>query len=284
MMEEQEVVSEEQVEEVKDVVEEQPAETVDNEIIERATRQGWVPKEKFRGDPEQWRDAETFVRRADEIMPILKETNKRLEKKLSTLEEQLARQSEMVSKMADIQNKYTDTSYKTQIERIKEKKLEAVRNGDEDAFRRLEEQEEKIEKPPVFEKPKEAPQLTPTQQAELNEWFRDNSDWYGKDQELTEYAAFISDKMVQEKKALPPIEFVEAVKDRVKKTFPHKFEKRRVQDVDDTNFRGSGYESAGKKKGWNDLPEDAKNQCIKMTKEIPGFTKDKYIKEYFGEE
>jgi len=273
---------EEQIDENVDEPVEEPA--VEQAVIDRARRQGWVPKEEFRGDPGRWIDANVFVQRADEIMPILKETNRRLETKLTALEERLAKQSDMVTKMVDIQNKYTDTSYKTQIQRIKERKLEAVRTGDEELFQKLEEQEAQIEKPPVFEKPAEQSPITPTQQQELNAWFKANDDWYGKDKDLTDYAMFISDKMVkQEGSTLQPIEFVEEVKARVKKAFPHKFEKKRVQDVDDTSVRGSGAYSTGTKKGWNDLPEEAKNQCIKMTKEIPGFTKEKYIKEYFEE-
>ena len=44
----------------------QPAETED-----KARRLGWVPKEEFKGDPENWRSADEFMARGEQLLPIV---------------------------------------------------------------------------------------------------------------------------------------------------------------------------------------------------------------------
>jgi hypothetical protein len=45
---------------------------------------GWTAKEKFRGDPERWVDAATFVKNGEESLPILRERLRTLERRTST--------------------------------------------------------------------------------------------------------------------------------------------------------------------------------------------------------
>lgn len=47
-----------------------------------ARKQGWVPIERYRGDPTEWVDADEFVKRGREINPILRANNERLEENL----------------------------------------------------------------------------------------------------------------------------------------------------------------------------------------------------------
>ena len=53
----------------------------DPTLEDRAAQMGWVPVDKFRGDPAHWVDAETFVKKGEEVMPILRANNRRLEEK-----------------------------------------------------------------------------------------------------------------------------------------------------------------------------------------------------------
>jgi hypothetical protein len=54
-----------------------------------ARQQGWMPQEEFKGDPDRWTDAETFVRRADEVLPILKKRDRILKQENETLKRDL---------------------------------------------------------------------------------------------------------------------------------------------------------------------------------------------------
>ena len=56
----------------------QPSEDFEGE----ARAQGWVPQEEFRGRENDWVDAETFVKRGREILPIVRKNNEKLLKEL----------------------------------------------------------------------------------------------------------------------------------------------------------------------------------------------------------
>lgn len=68
--------------------------SVDPQIEERARAVGWVPKEEFRGDETRWVDAQAFLHRAEEVMPILRKNNVELHSKLSATEQRLQRIAE----------------------------------------------------------------------------------------------------------------------------------------------------------------------------------------------
>ncbi|MDE2106523.1 MAG: hypothetical protein KGL39_55425, partial [Patescibacteria group bacterium] len=63
----------------------------DQTVEERAGAMGWVPQEKFRGDPEKWVDAETFVQRGEQVMPILKHNNEKLQAEIASLKGELGK-------------------------------------------------------------------------------------------------------------------------------------------------------------------------------------------------
>ena len=52
----------------------------ETEISARAM--GWRPQDEFGGDPERWVDADTFVARGEQVMPLLKAQNKKLRQEM----------------------------------------------------------------------------------------------------------------------------------------------------------------------------------------------------------
>ena len=62
---------------------------VSSEILYEAESQGWVPKERYRGNEADWVDANTFVKRGREILPILRKNNENLVRDLNNTREQL---------------------------------------------------------------------------------------------------------------------------------------------------------------------------------------------------
>src|SRR5687768_16654653 len=51
-------------------------------VEDKARRMGWRPRAEYGGDPTRWVDAETFVRRGDEILPFVQANNRKLEQAL----------------------------------------------------------------------------------------------------------------------------------------------------------------------------------------------------------
>jgi hypothetical protein len=63
-----------------------PGEQAPPDTEVRARTMGWVPKEEYKGNPDNWRDANEFVRRGEEILPIVQERNRDLTRRLTELE------------------------------------------------------------------------------------------------------------------------------------------------------------------------------------------------------
>ena len=59
-------------------------------IEQRAKDMGWAPREEWRGDPERWIDAEQFVHRGEEILPILRSTNRKLQDEVTALKNEVS--------------------------------------------------------------------------------------------------------------------------------------------------------------------------------------------------
>ena len=79
-------------------------------VEQEARTLGWVPQEEFKGDPNRWVDADTFVERGHTVMPILRKNNERLET--------------LVKQQAEELNKMKDAELKKLAEKARETKTE----------------------------------------------------------------------------------------------------------------------------------------------------------------
>jgi len=271
------------------VIEQQNQEQ-NTEVESRARIQGWVPKEEFRGDPARWIPAQDFVKRADEMMPILRSVNKKLEGQVSDLNRKLTDTQGMIEKMVKIQGKYSEDFYTSRISEIKAQKRKAAQDQDFDLYDRLEREEMTFAKPePIEVKPAQPNDgLNGSDAGETERWIEENRSWYGTDQEMTEFAEMIGDQMKNRRHRLATpgnaYAFCQEVKKRLQAAFPHKFSnpnRNRSSEMDESNLRGGETQTGGSGKGWNDLPGDARAQANKLIREIPGYTKEKYLKDYF---
>lgn len=242
----------------------------DNEIETRARHMGWSDKADFKGDPDKWVDAETFVKKGENIMPILKERNRALEAKVSEMER-------AVTELREFHSKSEERAYKRALEDIKAKRKEAIANGDADAFEQAETQMEELRD--SRQKAAEKPQ-TPALAPEFVEW-RAGNDWYGTDRTVTAYADSIGNFLLSDKPHLSadPKAFLKAVKEEVEKKFPEKFGNPRRSSG--PSVEGDSKALGGKRgKTFTDLPADAKAQCQRFERTIPGFTKEQYLKDF----
>ena len=277
------------MEEIEEIEEEiQEPQKPDPQIEERARMQGWAPKEEFRGDPANWRPADEFVKRADEMMPILKSVNKKYEAEITNLKGKLSETSKMVQKMANVQSKYSDDFYDAKKAEIRTKKRQAAEAQEWGQYEDLEQQEAKLSKPEKIEAetPGDNENQLESVHPEIQRWMGENSTWWGNDLQMTNYAMFIGEQMKNEQNPLaqPGNEyaFCEEVKRQVQQTFPTKFQNpnRDRTDFDESNLRGGDNDTGGGNT-WNDLPADAKKHCQKLMGEISGYTKEKYVKDYY---
>jgi len=89
-------------------------EGANDKIVEQAKEMGWVPKEEYRGDIKNWRDAGEFVERGEHILPIVQATVKKLKAELLTRDGEVASLKKAVESsqiaIKALQKSYTEST------------------------------------------------------------------------------------------------------------------------------------------------------------------------------
>lgn len=265
-------MSEEQVE-VSEVVENQgPSES---EV--KASRLGWVPKEEFKGDPEQWRDADAFLKRGEEIHGFLKADLDRLHTTISQKDKEIAEIRATMEEFRKFHNETEARAYKRAIEELKQLKVTAIEQGDgskvveiDDQIAQLKEAQQK----PVVQAKQEVDQVN----KEYLDWLPNNR-WYIEDRELQELADDFGDVVKKNNPNLVGKAFLDEVTKRVKRAAPDKFENPARSNSTVATSSDNRVAGGKKKKGYNDLPPEAKAACDKFVKQKL-MTQDQYLAEY----
>jgi hypothetical protein len=228
-----------------------------------ARKHGWRPKDEFKGEPARWTDAETFVKRADEVMPFLEKKTKAQQREIDDLKRTLKQFQA-----------YVTTADKRAMERataeIMARHEEAVETGDTAAAKKAIADLDKVKEDYA---PEQAEPLAYDPDTIMAEWTQ-NSPWYRIDDKKTAFANEQADLM---KKAelwpggLPA--WLEELDRRVERKFAQ-------PKPSATNTGGTRPGARGNSRGYNDLPPDAKRVCDRFTKTIPGFTKEQYVRDF----
>lgn len=257
------------------------------EIANRAQFYGWVPQEEFKGDKTKWVPADVFVKRAEEILPIARSMNRKLEADLTMTKKELAEMRKTVKAVIQAHKKAADGGYESQVAQIEKEQIEAVASADSEKWAQLEQAKKKLAKPEEipFEEKSVAGDANPV----VVQWKKDNP-WYDTDPELGTYADSVSNFISTRSPGLAAEDFLDRVKKEVEKRFPEKFgnqRRRHPPSVDHTDFGGGGDNGGGNgKKSYSDLPTDAKAACDETIKQIKAaggkMTREDYVRDYFA--
>lgn len=254
--------------ELADLAMNDEAQTGERDYEAEARKHGWRPKDEFKGDPARWTDAEQFVKRADEVMPFLEKKTKAQQREIDDLKRTLKQFQQ-----------YVTTADKRAMERataeIEARHTEAIETGDVAAAKKAVADLRQVEKdyaPPAEDMAE--PEYDPAQaRAELAEWV-EQSGWYGTDDVKTKYADTQANLMG------PAVEWEggqAAWLAELDKRVERKFAAPKPSAV---NAGGSRPGARGSARGFNDLPPEARRQCERFEKQIPGFTRAQYVKDY----
>lgn len=253
-------------------------------VEERAAQLGHIPREQWQGDPDAYVDAEEFLRRADNIMPILKANNRSLSEKLSKAQaETVALKStvdELKRTMKDFQSfqlESLQTALTQQRERLLAERKAARDEGDDNLVDDLNDRlaEVKVKEKEVQKSLDAAPEPTTPQPVpehpEFASWRAENP-WYGKDEERTELAEVYARQLIQTGKheGKTGRAFFDLVKSKVFKALPE--ESPTPTKVGGTRASGGASPSSGKT-GYESLPPEAKAQCDADAKRFVGENK-----------
>ncbi len=265
------------------------------DIETRARMMGHVPLEEFKGDPEKWIDAETFVKRAETELPIALGTIKTLERKLDRVEKRFTEVTDTLEQFG----KYHQTAleretaksaaeYQRGIEEATAQMRQAAEEGDVDAFDKAKAKSDALigEAAKLTEKSEAGPEGDgkPKIDPEINrQWVEDNS-WFVKEFKMHKFAKECGDFLAITQPALKQGEQLEEIVKMVKEEFPDYFgnpNRKKTPSVDSGDTAASpGRTTRGK--GYNDLPSEARTMCDSFCRDIKGYTKEKYLAQYNG--
>jgi hypothetical protein len=217
-----------------------------------ALKLGWVPKEKFRGNPERWVDAKAYVDRGNEVLPIVKAQLRKTEAEL----EEFKKTSAEWRTFSEAHTERQVNEWKAKYEEAVRDKSAALTQGDGEKFVEAEARQKQLE----AEKP-QPPKTEATKgpDPEFKAWLDENP-WYVSDRKKRLKADLIGADLVQD--GLRGRALYDAVKERLEEL---------EQDSTGTTRSGPqrGGRTAASTKGartYENLKPDYKDACDRFVK------------------
>ena len=232
-----------------------------------ARSMGWVPEDEWKGPVEKWVPADEFVRRGQEIMPILRQNNKQLKAELQALQransstaEQLRAVNASLKALQDNQALDAEANETARQEELLSDLKDAIR--EDDADRQADILKQLTAKPKARVESRVEPLSPPTVDPETQAFISENT-WYGQDLRRTALMNGIAAEMRQANSPLRGREFLEAVKAELDKTLGGGTPKRESKVESSRGGASSADHSSGAASRYGELPRDARSQCDK---------------------
>lgn len=242
------------------------------EVVSEAREMGWIPKEHFKGDPDKWTDAQTYLERVEHVLPLVKKSRDRLRVELEqtntrvlTLQQQIKEAQESMEGF----KVYHEEDAKRRVEaaksELRKQLVQAKKDGDVEAEVEITEAMAELRDPPKPTEKKEDPPpngVDPAFAAALEAWKADGNQWFGVDPEKTAYAQRQATFLNLYRKDLRGREFLDEVTKLVQDKYPDKNSRREAPSKVEGSRPGGHQQNGGK--SYADLPADAKAACDKQ--------------------
>ena len=263
---------------------------VSPEVQHEAESQGWVPKERFRGNESDWVDADTFVKRGREILPILRKNNENLIKDLQATKDQLKEFREAAEEFKKFQRESYERKaqeYESQIREIKESRAQAISDGDGQKVNALDDALDQAKE--NFKEAKQsvkdvvsAKDPEPTPEAidpGLQAWL-DRNTWFGQDKRLTGMVNGIGESLRLEFPLLKGQAFLNKLDEVLAEEFPNKFgEKKSPSSRVESGSGRAGRGNSSNAPSYDNLPSEAKAACDRFVKQKL-MTREQYVADF----
>jgi hypothetical protein len=262
---------------------------VSPEVQHEAESQGWVHKERFRGNESDWVDADTFVKRGREILPILRKNNENLIKDLQATKDQLKEFREAAEEFKKFQRDSYERKaqeYESQIQGIKESRAQAISDGDGQKVNALDDALDQAKE--NFKEAKQsvkdvvsAKDPEPTPEAidpGLQAWL-DRNTWFGQDKRLTGMVNGIGESLRLEFPLLKGQAFLDKLDEVLAEEFPNKFGKKQSPSSRVESGSGRQSRSGGNAQSYDNLPPEAKSACDRFVKQKL-MTREQYVADF----
>ena len=259
------------------------------EIQHEAESQGWVPKEKFRGNEADWVDADVFVKRGREILPILRKNNENLIKDLNATKEQLKEFRQAAEEFKQFQRETYErkvNEYELRIQEIKESRAQAISDGDGQKVNALDDAldlaKEEYKEAKQAVKDADVVKTPEPVQAEidpgLQAWL-DRNTWFGEDKRMTAVVNGIGESLRVEFPMLKGKPFLDKLDEVLAEEFPNKFGKKQSPSSRVESGSGRQSRSGGNAQSYDNLPSEAKSACDRFVKQKL-MTREQYVADF----
>ena len=272
--------------ESQEQVSQEPVDDSTPDDISKAREMGWLPKDKWRGNPDNWRSAKEFVKRGEDFLPIIKAERNRAQARVAELEfrmserdrefEDRIRRLDNVSRVAlQQQAMQIDQYYRSQMR-------QAVELGDGDRYDALERERaaqlgDLNRRSAEADRPQEqqedtGPQLDPEALRVAHQWVS-SKDWWNRDPAMTEAAKNYHGMLLQTHRHLTIEDNLAEVERFLEWKFPDQMGVRkpngngqRQQQTQQRQAHAPSVEGGARQpgsaqpraKGWNDVPPEAR--------------------------
>lgn len=242
-----------------------------DEAVElEALAMGWKPLSQFKGPKDKFVSAADYVERGKTIMPFLRKDLASAYKRIEGLEKAVANAVQHISK-AD------QRAYARARAELDAELEQAAANGDAATVKAVTKDIVDLEKETISKADK------PDEQAgspEFEAWKGEN-DWYGTDKALSAAFDALCGEVYEDGYRTPKAGLKEAMS-RLKEQFPAKFAKAENPNRKaPAAVEGAGTVTRRSGKTYADLPPEARQMCDEFVRDIKGFTREKYVKDYF---
>ena len=268
------------------------------DVQRQAEEMGWIPPSRFKGDPERFVDADVYIKRGEEVLPIVREQNKRLHAELNGVKQQaqqttaaLKAAQDAISQMEERHTVATQRAVEDAKRQVKAQLAAASEAGDHDGVAELTDKLVQMNavEPVVVKAPPPPEAFSPP--ADLVEWNADNP-WFGVSKRKTALALAIAQEFRDAGDMSTGRPFYEKVGAEVDKELGVQQPRGdKVEGARNGSGDGEGRTANGRK-GYASLPADARTACDAESRRFVGEGKkyktqqewrNRYAEIYFGE-
>lgn len=207
----------------------------DAAVEARAREMGWKPLAEYRGPPGKWQPAADFISRGENILPIVRDQNRRLTERIGKLEGEVtglrstaAEQLQLLKEQRELGRKADQRGYDRAMAEIKQNQRKAVESGDTVAYDQLVEQAEALQsaRPTPAATPvasAEPPRQAPPAASPATAAFIDANPWFRTDGFLNRKMIDAHIDVIQEGQIADEVSQYEEAKQRVVDAYPERF-------------------------------------------------------------
>ena len=261
----------------------------DEQTVEQQAReQGWRPKEEFNGDASRWVDASTYLKRGEELLPILKANDSKHRAEISGLrvevlglKEQLRASQESIDALKEFNSEAAKKAAKDERRNLIAAVEVARKEGDAEKAaqlsEQLEEQNDAIRAAETAPKAASKPNgAVPAGESPAYAAWKAANPWFGTDTLKSDIAVAVSMRLrrdeasVSAAERMPEPEFLRRVSEEVEKASGGNAARRAEPKTESgrPSAGGAGGSNAGR--SFSDLPPDAQKACDSFAKRLVG--------------